>query len=179
MGDIVTVYDSERKVQLDSVISAASVKRSGTEYTVKITLGESKPRLIDKYAKQSDLLKKNQRDYPATNDGKHLISDDGKTLSLDSSSLNLESPDKKMLQNVQFDNNSCGLNIVSIDRYGNFKGTVVIGKDTVIAGGWEFREGHLTTTPYNTDRSISIYVGETGGTVYLECSGKRIYFDRS
>lgn len=72
VGDIITVYDNAHKVQLDSVISAATVKRSGSEYTVKITLGESKPKLIDECVKQSDLLKKNQRDYPAANDGQIL-----------------------------------------------------------------------------------------------------------
>ncbi len=183
VGDIITVYDSERKVQLDSVISAASVKRSGAEHTVKITLGESKPKLIDKYAKQSDLLKKNQRDYPAVNDGKHLISDDGKTLSLESTSLKLESPDGQMLQNVQFDNDNCGLNIVSVDRYGHFKDAVVISKDIIMAGGCEIRKGLLKTSPlyvdtYNADRSIDIIVGEINGTVYLECNGKRIYFNQ-
>lgn len=52
VGDIVTVYDRERKLQLNSVISAAKIKRTGTEYTVKITLGDSKPKLLDSYAKK-------------------------------------------------------------------------------------------------------------------------------
>ncbi len=65
VGDIVTAYDPEKKAQLDSVISAVTVKRSGTEYSVKLTLGESKPKLLDGVATQADLLKKNQRDYPA------------------------------------------------------------------------------------------------------------------
>ena len=52
VGDIVTVYDRERKLQLDSVISAVRIKRTGTEYSVKITLGDSKPKLLDSYAKK-------------------------------------------------------------------------------------------------------------------------------
>lgn len=52
VGDIVTVYDRERKLQLDSIISASEIKRTGTEYTVKITLGDSKPKVLDNYAKE-------------------------------------------------------------------------------------------------------------------------------
>ncbi len=52
VGDIVTVYDRERKLQLDSIISAAEVKRTGSEYSVKITLGNSKPKVLDSYAKK-------------------------------------------------------------------------------------------------------------------------------
>ena len=52
VGDIVTVYDRERDVQLDSVISAAEIKRSGTEFSVKITLGDSKPKVLDSYSKK-------------------------------------------------------------------------------------------------------------------------------
>lgn len=66
LGDIVTVWDKNKSVQLNSVISAVTVKRSGTEHTVSLTLGESKPKLLDSYAKQTDILKKNQRDFPAS-----------------------------------------------------------------------------------------------------------------
>lgn len=52
VGDIVMVYDRERNVQLDSIISAAEIKRSGTEFSVKITLGDSKPKVLDSYAKK-------------------------------------------------------------------------------------------------------------------------------
>lgn len=52
VGDIVTVYDRERRLTLESVISAAEIKRSATEYSVKLTLGESKPKLLDSYAKK-------------------------------------------------------------------------------------------------------------------------------
>lgn len=65
VGDIVTVYDREKSIQLNSVISAVTVKRTAAEHTVKLTLGESKPKLLDGYAKKTDLLAKNQRDYPA------------------------------------------------------------------------------------------------------------------
>lgn len=65
LGDIVTVWDKARSVQLDSHISAAAVKRTATEHSVKLTLGESKPKKLDGYAKQTDILKKNQRDFPA------------------------------------------------------------------------------------------------------------------
>ena len=64
VGDIVTVYDREKSAQLNSVISAVTVKRTATEHTVKLTLGESKPKLLDGYAKKTDLLAKNQRAYP-------------------------------------------------------------------------------------------------------------------
>ena len=69
VGDIVTVYDRKKSVQLNSVISAVAIKRTATEHTVKITLGESKPKLLDSYAKKTDLLTKNQRDYPAGSSG--------------------------------------------------------------------------------------------------------------
>ena len=69
LGDIVTVYDKAKKVQLDSWISAVKLTRRAGEFTVKITLGEAKPKLLDGYAKQADLLKKNQRDYPAQQEG--------------------------------------------------------------------------------------------------------------
>ncbi len=69
VGDIVTVYDREKSAQLNSVISAVTVKRTATEHTVKLTLGESKPKLLDGYAKKTDLLAKNQRDYPAGSSG--------------------------------------------------------------------------------------------------------------
>ncbi|MDE7194533.1 MAG: siphovirus ReqiPepy6 Gp37-like family protein [Oscillospiraceae bacterium] len=65
VGDIVTVYDREKSAQLNSVISAVTVKRTATEHTVKLTLGESKPKLLDGYAKKTDLLAKTQRAYPA------------------------------------------------------------------------------------------------------------------
>lgn len=69
LGDIVTVYDKAKKVQLDSWISAVKLTRKAGEFTVKITLGEAKPKLLDGYAKQADLLKKNQRDYPPQQEG--------------------------------------------------------------------------------------------------------------
>ncbi len=55
VGDIVTVYDRDRSLQLDSVISAAKVTRSGGEYSVRLTLGDSKPKLLDQYAKKSEV----------------------------------------------------------------------------------------------------------------------------
>lgn len=76
VGDVVTVYDNERSAQLNSVISAAAVKRTATEYTVKLTLGEAKPKLLDGYARQSDLATKNQRDFPAADRDK-LVSNGG------------------------------------------------------------------------------------------------------
>lgn len=65
LGDIVTVWDRERALQLDSVISAAVIKRTAAEHTVKLILGESKPKLLDGYAKKTEILGKNQRDFPA------------------------------------------------------------------------------------------------------------------
>ena len=61
VGDIVTVYDRERSVQLDSVISAVEIKRTATDYTVKVTLGESKPKLLDSYVKKSEATAKTVR----------------------------------------------------------------------------------------------------------------------
>lgn len=54
VGDIVTVYDKNRSLELDSVISAVKVRRSGSEYSVKLTLGESKPKLLDSYQKKNE-----------------------------------------------------------------------------------------------------------------------------
>ncbi|MBD5112138.1 MAG: hypothetical protein HDT42_06315 [Ruminococcaceae bacterium] len=76
VGDVVTVYDNERSAQLNSVISAAAVKRTATEYTVKLTLGEAKPKLLDGLARKSDLASKYQRDFPATDRDK-LVSNGG------------------------------------------------------------------------------------------------------
>lgn len=56
VGDVITVYDRARSVQLDSVISAAEIKRTATEYSVKITLGSSKPKPIDKVNKTAAAL---------------------------------------------------------------------------------------------------------------------------
>ena len=61
VGTVVTVYDRERSLQLDSVISAATVRRSGTEYSVKLTLGESKPKLLDQYQKKGEVTQKTVR----------------------------------------------------------------------------------------------------------------------
>lgn len=56
VGDIATVYDRRRDVKLNSVISAAEVKRTASEYSVKIFLGESKPKPLDKMNKDTEAL---------------------------------------------------------------------------------------------------------------------------
>lgn len=67
VGTIVTAYDRERSVALDSVISAAKIRRTGTEYTVALTLGESKPKLLDGYQKKNDATQRTvQRDKADT-----------------------------------------------------------------------------------------------------------------
>ena len=71
-GTIVTVYDRGSTLQLDSVISAVSIKRTGTEYLVKLTLGESKPKLLDQYAKKSEVTQRTVR-----NDGGKMIVNTG------------------------------------------------------------------------------------------------------
>ncbi len=73
LGDIVTVYDKKRSLQLNSVISSVLVKRSGTEHSVQISLGERKPKLLDKYAKQSQIQRKEQTDFPPTESGGTVI----------------------------------------------------------------------------------------------------------
>ncbi|MBP1580343.1 MAG: siphovirus ReqiPepy6 Gp37-like family protein, partial [Oscillospiraceae bacterium] len=60
-GTIVTVYDRKRRLELDSVISAVTIRRSGSEYSVKLTLGESKPKLLDQYQKRSETTQKTVR----------------------------------------------------------------------------------------------------------------------
>ncbi len=47
VGDIATVYDRDRGVKLNSVISAAEIKKTATEYSVNITLGDAKPKPLD------------------------------------------------------------------------------------------------------------------------------------
>lgn len=47
VGDIATVYDRRRDVKLNSIISAAEIKRTANEYSVKITLGNAKPKPLD------------------------------------------------------------------------------------------------------------------------------------
>lgn len=58
VGTIVTAYDSTRKVQLDSVIASVKIRRTATEYSVTLTLGESKPKLLDGYQKKNDATQK-------------------------------------------------------------------------------------------------------------------------
>lgn len=67
VGAIVTAYDRNRNVQLDSVISAAAIRRSGSEYSVKLTLGESKPKLLDGYQKKSEATQKTVRNESGKN----------------------------------------------------------------------------------------------------------------
>lgn len=67
VGTIVTAYDRNRNVQLDSVISAAAIRRSGSEYSVKLTLGESKPKLLDGYQKKSEATQKTVRNESGKN----------------------------------------------------------------------------------------------------------------
>lgn len=69
LGDIVTVYDKKRSLQLNSVISSVLIKRSGEEHSVQITLGERKPKLLDKYVKQNQLQRKAQTDFPPSHSG--------------------------------------------------------------------------------------------------------------
>jgi len=47
VGDIVTVYDRDKGVKLNSVISAAEIKKTASEQAVKITLGDAKPKPLD------------------------------------------------------------------------------------------------------------------------------------
>lgn len=61
VGTIVTVYDRKRRLELDSVISAVTIRRSGSEYSVKLTLGESKPKILDQYQKRSETTQKTVR----------------------------------------------------------------------------------------------------------------------
>lgn len=69
VGTIVTVFDRERSLQLDSVISAVTVKRTAEEYSVKLTLGESKPKLLDQYAKKSEVTQRTVRNNAGTPGG--------------------------------------------------------------------------------------------------------------
>lgn len=61
VGYIVTAYDRERSVELDSVIAAAKIRRTGSEYSIKLTLGESKPKLLDGYQKKNDATQRTVR----------------------------------------------------------------------------------------------------------------------
>ena len=72
VGTIVTVYDSDRRLQLDSVISAAAVRRTGSEYSVKLTLGESKPKLLDQYQKKSGVTQKTVRNEAGNVSGNYV-----------------------------------------------------------------------------------------------------------
>lgn len=66
VGDIVTAYDAERALQLDSVISAAKIRRTAAEHTVKLTLGSSKPKLLDGYAKKNEVVQRTVRNNAGT-----------------------------------------------------------------------------------------------------------------
>lgn len=79
VGDIVTVYDKKTKTTVDSVISAVEIKRSGNSHTVKIILGNARPKLLDGIATKGNTTSKNLKDnvpvqaglgtnvYPANN----------------------------------------------------------------------------------------------------------------
>lgn len=70
VGDIVTVYDRNRSIQLDSIISAAEIRRTGTEHSVKITLGESKPKILDNYQKKNSATATTVRNNTGTGVGR-------------------------------------------------------------------------------------------------------------
>lgn len=61
VGDIVTVYANDRKLQLDSVIASVTMRWTASEYTIKVTLGESKPKLLDNYQKKNSAVQRVQQ----------------------------------------------------------------------------------------------------------------------
>lgn len=71
VGTIVTVYDKNRTLELDSVISAVTIKRTSNDYSVKLTLGEAKPKLLDQYAKKSEVTQKTVRNNEAVTSGSY------------------------------------------------------------------------------------------------------------
>ena len=76
VGDIATVYDRRRDVKLNSVISAAEVKRTANEYSVKITLGNAKPKPLDLLSKSngavSTVIRQSVEVKPLINDYEYV-----------------------------------------------------------------------------------------------------------
>lgn len=60
VGDVVTVYANDREVQLDSVIASVTTRWTASDYTVRLTLGESKPKLLDNYQKKNSSIQRVQ-----------------------------------------------------------------------------------------------------------------------
>ncbi len=180
VGDIVTVYDSEKKVQLDSVISAATVKRSETEFTVKITLGESKPKLLDRYATQNDLLKKNQRNYPATQNGKYTEylrhHEGGNLVTSGVAGIEVYTPSGNSLGNLAYA--SGNVEFLSFDGYIPYE--YILGKEKSKFSGWEFYSDGRLHPPNLGDFKFGTERDAEGNIVFfMEApSGKRIYFDK-
>lgn len=66
VGDIVTVYDKQTKAQVDSVISAIEIKKTGNTNTLKVILGNAKPKLLDGLATKGNTNSKNLKDNVPT-----------------------------------------------------------------------------------------------------------------
>lgn len=60
VGDVVTVYANDREVQLDSVIASVTTRWTASDYSVRLTLGESKPKLLDNYQKKNSSIQRVQ-----------------------------------------------------------------------------------------------------------------------
>ena len=77
LGDIVTVVDSHSEIQLEALISAVKIKRSGNEYNVTLTIGEARPKLIDRVSKNvgavSASVKGSKSDSGAVSETDRLI----------------------------------------------------------------------------------------------------------
>lgn len=69
VGDIVTVYDKRSKTAVDSVISAVELKRTSDSYTVRVILGNAKPKLLDGLASKNNANGKNLKDNVPKQDG--------------------------------------------------------------------------------------------------------------
>lgn len=59
VGDYVTVY-YDQKVQLHTVIASVTTRWTANDYSVRLTLGESKPKLLDNYQKKNTSLQRVQ-----------------------------------------------------------------------------------------------------------------------
>lgn len=69
VGDIVTVYDKRSGSVVDSVISAVELKRTSDSYTVKVILGNTKPKLLDGLATKNGTNGKNIKDNVPKQEG--------------------------------------------------------------------------------------------------------------
>ena len=63
LGDIVTVHDKFAGIELEALITAVKIKRSGSELNVVLTIGETRARLLDRVAKNTTAVSNSVKNH--------------------------------------------------------------------------------------------------------------------